>query len=51
MPGALSLPPNHSGQALSDYNQVMNDGIRRALDSIRNLCEGTGGKNEAPQAG
>ena len=49
----FELPPQEAPrfERQGGIDQVMNDGIRRALDSIRNLCEGTGGKNEAPQAG
>ena len=36
--------------AQGGVDKVLNEGITRALDSIRNECEGTGGKNEMPQS-
>lgn len=36
-----------SGQ---DFEQKMQEGVERALDSIKNHLEGTGGKNEIPES-
>jgi len=33
-----------------DHDEVMHEGIQKALLSIKNLCEGTGGKVESKAA-
>lgn len=48
----FDVPPQEAQRfdAQGGVDKVLNEGITRALDSIRNECEGTGGKNEMPQS-
>ncbi len=50
----LNPPPEKAGEieqrSGQDWESQMQEGVERCLQSIKNICEGTGGKSEIPES-